>query len=68
MEISMANIETRKNGLTFEQWKDRVNMAIIHRTGVEADNLPDWEYHSAWSRGMAPSVAAGKVIANAKRF
>ena len=55
-------------GLTFEQWKAKVNVLVVDRCYLTCDDLPDWGYWDAWNDGMTPSSAANKVIRNAKDY
>lgn len=55
-----------RHTLTWEQWKGAVNAAVIRKTGIDADSLPDWNYRDAFEKGMSPSKAAAAVVRNAK--
>ena len=51
--------------LTFEQWKFRVNLALIAKCGCGADDLPDVDYSGWYLSGMKPDTAARKAIREA---
>lgn len=56
-----------KPRLTWEEWKIEVNTFVIRKTGIHADDLPDWRYREAYDNGMKPNVAANRAIAAAKK-
>lgn len=64
----MADIETKKNGRTFAQWKDEVERIVVKMTGVDCDSLPDWGYCVAWSQGKTPLQAARSAVRAAGTF
>lgn len=53
---------------TFETWMKAVNAVILAKTGVEADDLPDFTFMDEWEDGATPSQAAKAAIAWAKEF
>lgn len=55
-----------RHSLNWEQWKGAVNAAVVRKTGMHADDLPDWNYRDAFEKGMSPHKAAAAVIRNAK--
>ena len=57
-----------KRRLTFEQWKAYVDAIIENRMSLTSDDLPDWDYYSAYADGMTPSAAATYAIRNAKDY
>lgn len=38
--------------ITFEQWKERVNQYVIGMSGMDVDDLPDWDFRTAYANGM----------------
>lgn len=50
----------------FRRWMKEVNRIIVGQTNMEVDDLPDWNYYDEFVGGTTPSVAAKRVIANAK--
>ena len=42
------------NGLTFEQWYEKLDSACIRTCGLGIDDLPDGNSWDAWSDGMSP--------------
>ncbi len=53
---------------TFEQWKEQVNRVLEARLGLSADDLPDWDYRSAYDDGILPTVAATRAMRAAEDF
>ena len=51
--------------MTFRQWKNRVNAQVAKTCGLGCDDLPDWDYWSAYDSGMIPSEAAREVLEEA---
>lgn len=43
--------------MTFEQWKQQVNLLLIKEFGVDADELPDHLWHDDFSDGLTPEEA-----------
>jgi len=52
----------------FKAWKDKVNNYIIRKTGLSADDLPDFCYADYFERGETPSATARAAIENAGEF
>ena len=50
---------------TFEDWMAAVNTHIQRRTGLDRDDLPDWNYRDAYDDDMSPSEAAREAVRNA---
>jgi hypothetical protein len=50
----------------FRRWMKEVNKALLNAVDMEVDDLPDWNYYDEFIGGTTPSVAAKRVIANAK--
>jgi len=53
---------------TFDEWKTMVDSLIAAKVGLTSDDLPDWDYYSAWQDGVRPSVAAARAIRADKGF
>lgn len=47
---------------TFRQWMRRVNAEIVSIADVCADDIPDWDYASAWESGETPAGAAREAL------
>lgn len=43
--------------MTFEQWKQEVNLLCIKEYGVDTDEMPDWLWHDAFKDGLTPEEA-----------
>ena len=54
--------EETRAGLTFEQWKARVNRRVIAATGLDCDFLPDVDYWCSWDCGMTSAEMAREVL------
>lgn len=52
---------------TYEEWKRQVNNHVHALSGLDADDLDDWDYQTAYIQGVAPSVAAKRAVRNAMR-
>ena len=48
--------------LSFDNWKAAVNRHILNTCGLDADDLPDWGYWSAWNDGVSPRIAAREAL------
>lgn len=57
---SIRNVKV--NGMTYEQWKARVNANVIDISGVSCDDIPDWDYRMAWESGETPAGAAREAL------
>ncbi len=53
---------------TFEEWKKLVDKEVIARTGMSADDLPDYAYRDCYDDGVSPKNTAARAIRNAKDF
>jgi hypothetical protein len=48
--------------LSYENWLKAIDLILENRyDGASHDDLPDWDYAGAYSKGMTPSEAARKV-------
>ena len=57
------------NGLTFDEWMQRVNAKLISLTGgFTADDLPDYCYWDCWNDGMNTVETAKEAFQNAKDY
>lgn len=53
---------------SYEQWKTAVNHAVIRLTGMDCDDLPDYNYRDAYDAGDTPHQTAGQVVKRAREF
>jgi hypothetical protein len=62
----MASQERANNdGMTFEQWKARVNKEVIKIAGLSCDDFADWDYYSAFRDEYTPKQAAREALEEA---
>lgn len=54
--------------LTFEEWQARVNKVLINRVDLGIDDLPDYDYWTAWNCGESPLECARDVLENAMNY
>jgi hypothetical protein len=55
--------------LTFDAWKAMVDKAIADKTGgFTGDDLPNWDYWTAWDSGVSATTAAARVIRAARGY
>jgi len=54
--------------LTYDQWKAEVDKIVQAKVGCCCDDLPDWDYSTAFDNKVAPMAAANAVIKAAKGF
>lgn len=54
--------------LTYEQWRKQVDEELLKLSGLDGDDLPDWDYRLGYQEEMSPRAAARKVIAAARNF
>lgn len=52
--------------LSFDEWKRIVDNEIIKRTGLSADDLPDYCYRDDYEDGRKPQWSAVAAIKAAK--
>jgi ethanolamine ammonia-lyase small subunit len=57
-----------KRVLTFEQWKQMIDLLLEKRIGLSSEALPDWSYYDAYHSGMSASEAVKHVISNARNY
>ncbi len=59
-------MEKKVNGLTFKQWYERVDKAVIQIAGVGIDDLTDGaeQSYDAWSDEWAPREYAVERLEN----
>jgi hypothetical protein len=48
--------------MSFEQWKSKVDDAMERLCGFTSDDLPDWDYYSAWQDGLGWGTAAKQAL------
>ncbi len=51
--------------LDFDGWMKALDKAVIAETGMSYQDLPDWDFHTAFSDGIDPVTAAKSVIEDA---
>ena len=63
--IPSATSEDRR---LFAAYMDKVNAHLLDRVGLEADDLPDYDYWSTWEAGIPATQAAEEAIRHAADF
>jgi len=53
---------------TFEQYMALVNLHMRLKCGMQSDDLPDYDYASAYADGVAPNRVAARAISAAGEF
>ena len=53
-----------KNYITFLDWKNEVDNIVLKKIGLHCDEIPDYDYWTAWDKNMCTNVIASKVIHN----
>jgi len=53
---------------SFDSWKAKVNLHIVLQCGMEADDLPDYDYYSDYEMGASPKDVAHDAIAAAREM
>ena len=51
---------------TFAEWMNQVNSVVLKKTGLFADDLPDYCYRDAYDDGESPGRTARAAIRAAK--
>lgn len=46
----------------FEEWKSKVNRIVLDEIFIELDDLPDWDFMSAFEGEVSPEEAADEII------
>jgi hypothetical protein len=60
------SIEARHlENLAYEKWLIKVDNALVVESGTKSDDLPDFDYWSAYTSGASPGGAATSALANA---
>lgn len=54
--------------VTFESWMVDVNRVLGKLCGMQADDLPDYDYRVAYEMCKGPVWVAKDVIRNAKQY
>lgn len=62
-EYPLAKSLTKSGGMSFEEWKRRVNAWLYAEAGLESDDLGDWDYAGAYADDVRPSVAGRRALA-----
>jgi hypothetical protein len=50
--------------LSFEQWMNAVDDALVSRIGLSSDDLEDQNYFDMYEDGYSPKTAAKEVLEN----
>ena len=50
----------------FDEWMNQVNRVVLKKTGIFADDLPDYCYRDAYDDGESPGSTARAAIRAAK--
>lgn len=53
------------DGRTFDEWKRLVDRAVVKRSGIGCDDLPDVDYWQMWNDGTSPDDAMIEVLETA---
>lgn len=48
--------------MDFNEWKVKFDIICINKTGVTSEDLPDWDFWSAWDSGISPKEAFEEFI------
>jgi hypothetical protein len=51
-----------QNKMSFEEWKLATTQALERMAHVGCDDIPDWDYYSAWTAGVSPKQAAREAL------
>lgn len=46
------------NTAPFKTWLRNVDAVLNRRVGLISEDLPDWDYWTAWANGYSPAEAA----------
>jgi hypothetical protein len=63
-----AALPVAKPNPAFDAWMAKVNALIVKKTGVDADDLPDFCYLDEFEDGATPAQAAKAAVQAAKEF
>jgi hypothetical protein len=55
-------MDTQTTTQSFEQWKRNVDLIIQRKTGLSADDLPDYCYRDAYEDDLSALTAANRAI------
>lgn len=50
------------------EWKKRVNVEVQRVVGMDCDDLPDYDYYSAFVSGMSVTETAQEAVSAAKGY
>jgi hypothetical protein len=53
---------------SFEVWKQKVDQAMQKLCGLSCDDLPDFDYYSAYQNGWTPMSAARSARSAANEY
>lgn len=54
--------------MDFDEWKMRVDTICLNMMGMLPDELPDWDFWSAWDSGMTPKEAYDEFFDFAQNY
>ena len=54
--------------LSFDEWKTQVNIIVIRLSGMECDDLPDFDYYQDYQDSIPPSQTAHNVVEDAQDY
>jgi hypothetical protein len=46
----------------FDEWKSKVNRIVLDEIFIELDDLPDWDFMSAFEGEVTPEEAADEIL------
>jgi hypothetical protein len=58
--------DIRGMAMTWEEWKEAVDVWLFRYLDLTSDDLPDWSYRDAFDQGMSPADAAKEAVQAAK--
>lgn len=48
--------------MNYEQWKARVDEALVELAGDDSEGLPEYDYYNDYAAGISPSQAAENAL------
>lgn len=64
-EIAAAKAAQPAQTQSFDDWMKSLDKVVIRSTGMSYQDLPDWDFRTAFDDGISPEVAAQGVIEDA---
>jgi hypothetical protein len=65
-EKRRAANRAKLKAMSFDEWKACVNSWCERLAGCSADDLPDWDFATAYEERLHPKTAARRVISAAR--